>query len=64
MLAGCVSDGALAVTSDGDDFDLDVRSFGQRGNLNSRTRRRLVPEIRPVNFIHGLEIAEVRQENR
>src|SRR5437773_4941453 len=31
MLAGCVSDGALAVTSHGDDFDLDIRPFRQRG---------------------------------
>lgn len=47
-----------------DDFNLHVRAFGQRGDLDGRTRREIFREILRVNLVHASEVREVRQEHR
>jgi len=44
-------------------FDLDACAFGQTGDLNRGTRRKIVREIPSVNFIHSGEGCEIGQEN-
>src|SRR4029077_14935110 len=56
--------GQSVAVSHGDDFDFDVRSLWQRRDLYRGTRRRFFFEIRTVNFVHGLKIAQVSEENR
>ena len=66
ILTGSIVGGfrtGTAVVSDSDDFDFDARSFGQTGDLHGRTRRRLLFKIRAVNFVHGLEIGEIHEED-
>ena len=47
-----------------DDFDFHVRAFGQRGDLDGGTRRKIIREISRVNFVHAGEIREVRHKHR
>jgi len=47
-----------------DDFNLHIRAFGQRGDLDRGTRGKIFREILRVNLVHAREIAEVRQEYR
>ena len=47
-----------------DHFDLHVRAFRQRGDLDGGTSREIVGEIFRVNFVHAGKIAEIRQEYR
>ena len=44
-------------------FDFDLRAFWQGGNLHSGTGWRLATEIRTVDLVYDLEIAEIGQEN-
>ena len=46
------------------DFDLHVRAFGQRGDLDRGARGKIIREISSVNFIHAGEVREVGQEHR
>src|SRR5580700_6895850 len=66
ILTGSIVGGfraGAAIISESDDFDFDARSFGQTGYLHGRTRRRLLFKIRAVNFVYGLEIGEIHQED-
>src|SRR5439155_1090093 len=44
-------------------IDLYLRSLGQRGDLDSGTGRGILFEIRAINFVHGLEISQIGEEN-
>ena len=45
------------------DFDLDVRAFGQRGDLDRRARGEIAGEILGVDFVHPGEVREVGEEH-
>src|SRR5437879_8916168 len=45
-------------------IDLYLRSLGQRGDLDSGTGRGILFEIRAINFVYGLEIFQICEENR
>src|SRR4029077_14403163 len=56
--------GQSVAVSHGDDFDFDVRSLWQRRDLYRGTGRRFFFEIRTVNLVHCLKIAQVSEEDR
>ena len=54
----------LGLLGSRDNFDFYIRSFRQRGHLDSGTRRGILFEIRAINFVYGLEISQIGEENR
>src|SRR5262245_31545615 len=45
-------------------LDFHIYSFGQRRDLDGGTGWRILLKIRTINFVNGLEIAEVGEEDR
>src|SRR5882672_2681183 len=45
-------------------FDFHICALGQRRHLDGRTGWRILLEIRTINFVNGLKIAKIREENR
>ena len=44
-------------------FDLYLRSLGQRGDLFSGASGGILFEIRAINFVYGLKISQISEEN-
>jgi len=54
----------LELLGQGDDFDLDPRTAGQRGDGDRRAGRRGVGEILAVDRVDGREVADIDKEDR
>ena len=54
----------ILVYTEGDGFDLDERSRRELRDLDRRARRRPVADVRRVDAVHALEVAEVLEEHR
>jgi hypothetical protein len=50
-------------SSERDRFDLDARAARKRCDLDRRARRRAVADVRGVDLVHPLEVAEIGEEN-
>ena len=64
FLSGRVIRGLLGVTGGSNHFDFHIGAPRQRGDLNGRTGRGILFEIRAVCFVYGLKVAEVGEEDR
>ena len=64
ILPGRIISRLYTLIGDRDDFDFYICSFGERRDLDSGTSRGILLEIRTINFVNGLEIGEVRKEDR
>ena len=53
----------LGVPSSCDGVNLYLRSLRQRGDLHSGACRGTLFEIRAINFVYGLEISQISEEN-
>ena len=62
-LPGCIIRRLLGLTRNCNGFNLYLRSLWQRGDLDGGTGRRILFEIRAINFVYGLEICQISQEN-
>src|SRR5712692_9697778 len=47
-----------------DDLNLDAGSFGQRGNLDGRARRKIRGKVFSIDFIHPGKVGKVGEKNR
>jgi len=47
----------------GNGFDFDACTFRQSGDLHSRTGRRRLFEIRPVDLVHSLKVSQIGKKN-
>ena len=63
FLPGRIIRSLVALRCGGNHFDFHIRSFWQGGNLDCGTGRGILFEIRSVNFVYGLKVGEISQEN-
>ena len=62
FLPGSIAGGCAAVC-DCDHFYFDLGAFRQRRDLDGGPSRRLVVEIRAIDFVHDLEIVEIGKKD-
>src|SRR5215471_17984095 len=63
ILSGSIIGGLVGFGRGGNYLDFHIGSSWQRGNLNGGTGRRIFFEIRAVDLVYRLKVAEVGEEN-
>jgi hypothetical protein len=53
----------ILASSERDRLDLDARAARERGDLDRRARRGAVADVRGVDLVHPLEVAEVGEKD-